>query len=92
MATRFAIVTEEEIKQIKQDSIPQKTKVATKYGVKVFQGKIFNFTCFCLNKNSLFAPAKRCSHFPAAIIVAHKQSKYNKHKNSNFNRMVSRAK
>ena len=31
MAARFAVVTEEEIAQIKEDSIPKKTKQATKY-------------------------------------------------------------
>jgi hypothetical protein len=53
MAARFAIVTEEEIAQIKENSIPKKTKEATKYGVKIFQGKILNFTCFYLEKNWL---------------------------------------
>ena len=53
MAARFAVVTEEEIAQIKEDSIPKKNKQATKYGLKVFQGKILNFTCFYLEKNRL---------------------------------------
>ena len=39
MATRFPTVTQQEIGQIKEDSIPQKTREATKYGVKFFQGK-----------------------------------------------------
>jgi CRISPR/Cas system type I-B associated protein Csh2 (Cas7 group RAMP superfamily) len=43
MAARFAVVTEEEIAQIKEDSIPKKPKQATKYGLKIFQGKILNF-------------------------------------------------
>jgi hypothetical protein len=44
MAARFAFVTEEEIAQIKlEDSIPKKSKQATKYGLKIFQGKILNF-------------------------------------------------
>jgi hypothetical protein len=45
MAARFAeeeIATEEEI-----------AKQATKYGLKIFQGKILNFTCFYLEKNWL---------------------------------------
>ena len=37
--SRFAIVTQDEIEQLKSDSIPQKTKEATKYGGKIFQGK-----------------------------------------------------
>jgi hypothetical protein len=40
MAARFAVVTEEEIAKIKEDSIPKKPKQATKYGLKIFQGKI----------------------------------------------------
>jgi hypothetical protein len=52
MAARFAVVTEEEIAKIKEDSIPKKTKQA-KYGLKIFQGKILNFTCFYLEKNWL---------------------------------------
>jgi hypothetical protein len=31
MAARFAVVTEEEIAKIKEDSIPKKPKQATKY-------------------------------------------------------------
>ena len=50
MAARFAVVTEEEIAKIKEDSIPKKPKQATKYGLKIFQGKILNFTCFYLEK------------------------------------------
>ena len=41
MAARFAEVSQEEIEKIKQKSIPKKTKQATKYGLKIFQGKIF---------------------------------------------------
>ena len=54
MAARFAVVTEEEIAKIKEDSIPaKKPKQATKYGLEIFQGKILNFTCFYLEKNWL---------------------------------------
>jgi hypothetical protein len=50
MAARFAVVTEEEISQIKEDSIPKKPKQATKYSLKIFQlqSKILNFTCFLI--------------------------------------------
>ena len=41
MAARFAVVTEEEIAKIKEDSIPKKPKQATKYGLKIFQGKLY---------------------------------------------------
>ena len=44
-SSRFAIVTQDEIKQIKSDSIPQKKKEATKYGVKFFQGKHLFSNC-----------------------------------------------
>jgi hypothetical protein len=53
MAARFAVVTEQEIAKIKEDSIPKKPKQVTKYGLKIFQGKILNFTCFYLEKNWL---------------------------------------
>ena len=35
MAARFAVVTEEKIAKIKEDSIPKKPKQATKYGLKL---------------------------------------------------------
>ena len=54
MATRFAQVTEEEIDKIKEDSIPTKTKQATKYGVKIFQGKIFYLELFYPRKPAFF--------------------------------------
>ena len=59
MAARFAVVTEEEIAKIKEDSIPKKPKQATKYGLKIFQGKILNFTCFYLEKTGLVATRHR---------------------------------
>ena len=60
MAARFAVVlTEEEIAKIKEDSIPKKPKQATKYGLKIFQGKILNFTYFYLEKNWLSGNARQ---------------------------------
>ena len=59
MAARFAVVTEEEIAKIKEDSIPKKPKQATKYGLKIFQGKILNFTCFYLEKTGYVATRHR---------------------------------
>jgi hypothetical protein len=59
MAARFTVVTEEEIAKIKEDSIPKKPKQATKYGLKIFQGKILNFTCFYLEKSGLVATRHR---------------------------------
>jgi hypothetical protein len=55
----YRIVTEEEIAKIKEDSVPKKHKQATKYGLKIFQGKILNFTCFYLEKTGLVATPHR---------------------------------
>jgi hypothetical protein len=62
MAARFAVVTEEEIAKIKEDSIPKKPKQATKYGLKIFQGKILNFIsirAFIWKKTGLVATRHR---------------------------------
>ena len=37
--SRFATVSEEEIVEIEEKAIPENTKKATKFGIKVFQGK-----------------------------------------------------
>jgi len=37
--SRFANVTDDEILQIQVNAIPENTKKATKYGLRVFQGK-----------------------------------------------------
>ena len=50
MATRFPTVTQQEIEQIKEDSIPEKTREATKYGVKIFQDKHLNLWWVIVNK------------------------------------------
>ena len=54
MAARFAQVTEEEIDKIKEDSVSTETKQATKYGVKIFQDKIF-YLAFFIQQNRLFS-------------------------------------
>jgi hypothetical protein len=54
MAARFAEVSQEEIEKIKQESIPKKTKQATKYGLKIFQSKIFYLVLFLCNKTGFF--------------------------------------
>ena len=36
---RFAQVSEAEILQIQDEAVPENTKKATKYGLKVFKGK-----------------------------------------------------
>ena len=54
MAARFAEVSQEEIDKIKQESIPKKVKQATKYGLKIFQSKIFYLLLFLCNKAGFF--------------------------------------
>ena len=46
MAVRFVDVSESEIDIFKENAVPQKTKDATKFGVKLFKGrlKIFLFS------------------------------------------------
>ena len=40
MASHFASVSEEEILSMKQEAVPKNTKMATKFGVTVFHGKL----------------------------------------------------
>ena len=44
MAARFASVSEEEILSINEEAVPKNTKMATKFGVTVFNGKFFNLS------------------------------------------------
>ena len=37
--SRFASVSESEILKIQEDAVPEDTKKATKFGIKVFRGK-----------------------------------------------------
>ena len=37
--SRFASVSESEILKIQEDAVPENTKKATKFGMKVFRGK-----------------------------------------------------
>ena len=43
MAARFVDVSESEIDQFKENAVPQKTKDATKFGVKLFKGRLRQF-------------------------------------------------
>ena len=43
MAASFVDVSESEIDQFKENAVPQKTKDATKFGVKLFKGRLINF-------------------------------------------------
>ena len=38
-SSRFANVTDEEIAELTINAVPKSTQYATKYGVKIFQGK-----------------------------------------------------
>ena len=44
MASRFASVTEEQILSINEAAVPKNTKMATKFGLTVFNGKLFNLS------------------------------------------------
>ena len=46
MTPRFVDVSESEIDQFKENAVPKKTKVATKFGVKLFKGRLIKFL-FC---------------------------------------------
>ena len=44
MASRFASVSEMEILSMNEEAVPKNTKMATKFGVTVFNGKLFNLS------------------------------------------------
>ena len=44
MASRFASISEKEILSMNEDAVPKNTKMATKFGVTVFNGKLFNLS------------------------------------------------
>ena len=46
MAARFVDVSESEIDQFKENAVPQKTKDATKFRVKLFNGRLIKII-FC---------------------------------------------
>ena len=52
MAARFVDVSETEIDQFKENPVPQKTKDATKFGVKIFKSRLIKFL-FCKSHNLL---------------------------------------
>ena len=62
MATRFAEVSEEDVTILVKEGVPQKTKEATSYAVKVFEGKeTFNRTYLFQSYNltaSIYLPRK----------------------------------
>ena len=44
MAYRFASIYEKEILSMNEEAVPKNTKMATKFGVTVFNGKLFNLS------------------------------------------------
>ena len=44
MASRFDSISEKEILSMNEEAVPKNTKMATKFGVKVFNGKVFNLS------------------------------------------------
>ena len=48
-ASRFAVVTDEEIENIKENSVPTNTKKGTKFGVKLFKGNCSKTFIVCNN-------------------------------------------
>ena len=44
MASRFASISEKEILSMNEEAVPKNTKMATKFGVTVFNGKLFNLS------------------------------------------------
>lgn len=47
MTSRFASVSEEEILSMNEEAVPKNTKMATKCGVVVVNGKLFNLSNLC---------------------------------------------
>ena len=41
MASRFGSISEKEILSMNEEAVPKNTKMATKFGVTVFNGKLF---------------------------------------------------
>jgi len=44
MASRFASISEKEILSMNDEAVPKNTKMATKFGVTVFNAKLFNLS------------------------------------------------
>ena len=60
MASRFASISTEEILSMNEGAVPKKTKIATKFDVTVFNGKLLIFlTCNFEAKNQNTMPCFR---------------------------------
>ena len=46
MASRFASISEKEILSMNEEAVSKNTKMATKFGVTVFNAKLFNLSSF----------------------------------------------
>ena len=44
MASRFASISEKEILSMNEEAVPKNTKMFTKFGVTIFNGKLFNLS------------------------------------------------
>ena len=44
MASRFASISEKEILSMKEEAVTKNTKIAAKFGVTVFNGRLFNLS------------------------------------------------
>ena len=54
MVSRFVSVSEEQILSINEAAVPKNTKMATNFGLTVFDGKLFN-----LSKLNILNPKKK---------------------------------
>mgnify|MGYP006896107707 FL=1 len=46
MASSFASISEKEFFSMNEEAVPKSTKMATEFGVAVFNGKFILFRCF----------------------------------------------
>jgi len=53
MASRFVSVSEEEILSVNEEAVPKNTKMATKSGVTVFNGKLAISPTSAKNQNTM---------------------------------------
>ena len=51
MAFRFASISEMEFLSMNEEAVPKNTKVATKFGVTAFNGKLFKTSFFLTSSN-----------------------------------------
>ena len=54
MASRFVPISEKEILSLNEEAVPKNTKMSTKFGVTVFNGKLFNLSSMIYLKITIF--------------------------------------